>query len=346
MSVPGKAKVNPPSLPYNPLNNTQMPASFIRTLGACASPAGASARLSVLIFHRVLPRTDAFNPGNPDSALFTERMELLARCFHVLPLAEAAHRLRNGTLPARAVCITFDDGYADNYHIALPILRRYDLPATFFIASGFLDGGCMWNDALIEAVRSTALSTLDLTPSGLGSYSLTTADERRVTIKQLLARLKYLPQNERSARVAEILHSTGTEAPTDLMMTGSEVRALHAAGMEIGGHTISHPILARLPDVAAAHEIMEGLRQLEAIIHAPVRLFAYPNGRPGLDYTEAHVAICKKTRLLAAVSTERGAATKQSDLYQLPRFTPWDKNPLRFGLRLLMNCRRRPALFV
>ncbi|WP_163360867.1 polysaccharide deacetylase family protein, partial [Escherichia coli] len=81
--------------------------------------------------------------------------------FNVLPLDEAAQRLKDGSLPARAAALSFDDGYADNHDIALPLLQKHGLPCSFFIATGFLDGGRMWNDTLIESIRLSTKPLLD-----------------------------------------------------------------------------------------------------------------------------------------------------------------------------------------
>lgn len=125
---------------------------FTRALLTVVAPGGTRG-LSILVYHRVLPQADPLFPSIVDAERFSLQLELLRRCFNVLPLPEALARLRNGSLPPRAACITFDDGYADNEAVALPLLRQHGLHATFFIASGFLDGGRMWNDTVIEAVR-------------------------------------------------------------------------------------------------------------------------------------------------------------------------------------------------
>ena len=110
--------------------------------------------------------------------------------------------------------------------------------------------------------------------------------------------------------------------------------------MEIGGHTVTHPILARLPSSAARTEIVQGREQLESLLGAPVTLFAYPNGKPGQDYLPEHVAMVRELGFSAAVATAWGAASATTDAWQLPRFTPWDKTPARFMVRLLWNYRQ------
>jgi peptidoglycan/xylan/chitin deacetylase (PgdA/CDA1 family) len=110
--------------------------------------------------------------------------------------------------------------------------------------------------------------------------------------------------------------------------------------MEIGAHTVSHPILAQVSIDAARREIGEGRVQLEHIIGAPVRVFAYPNGKPGRDYRCEHVALVRDLGFDCAVSTAWGAARAGADLYQIPRFTPWDRTNAKFALRLFGNSMR------
>jgi peptidoglycan/xylan/chitin deacetylase (PgdA/CDA1 family) len=130
--------------------------------------------------------------------------------------------------------------------------------------------------------------------------------------------------------------------PDNLMMTSDQVRMLHASGMEIGGHTVNHPILASTEDSAASAEIANGKEMLEGIIRGPVRFFAYPNGKPVRDYLPHHPGMVKRLGFDAAVSTAHGAVRAGSDVYQLPRFTPWDRGGrLRFALRMGQNMMRR-----
>ena len=181
--------------------------------------------------------------------------------FNVLPLSAAVKGLRQGTLPARAAAITFDDGYADNCDVALPILKRLGVPATFFVATGFLNGGRMFNDTVIEAVRAVSTPEFDLRAAKLSCYRTGSPDEKRATIDAILNATKYLPQSERDDTVRAIQEAAGKTLPDDLMMTDDQLRTLRDAGMEIGAHTRTHPILAKCSKAEAESEIAQGPRR-------------------------------------------------------------------------------------
>jgi peptidoglycan/xylan/chitin deacetylase (PgdA/CDA1 family) len=272
-------------------------------------------RLLILTYHRVCPEPDALITGNAHAAGFRRQMQVLARGFNVLPLVEAVERMHAGTLPARAVCITFDDGYADNAEVAAPILADCGLPATFFIATGFLDGGRMWNDTLIETVRAARGAALDLTVLGLGRFALDNAAARAAAVTDLIGRCIDLPR--------------------DLMMRSDQVGALHAAGMEIGAHTVSHPILSATTPARAEEEIVASRDRLAALTGAHVRAFAYPNGKPGVDYGGEHVEMVRRAGFTVGASTIWGAAEAAHDPLQLPRVGFAETSRLLLGLKLM-----------
>lgn len=301
------------------------------------SPSGKRARLSIVIYHRVLPQPDLLVGQKGDIASFDTHLKILTRNFNVLPLSKAVSMLKNNTLPSRAVSITFDDGYADNAEIALPILKKYSAVATFFVSAGVINGGRMWNDTIIESIRRAQGNTLNLTQLGLGSYSIESLAERQEVLVILIEKLKYMPQEQRQEFVDKLCTLIAAKLPDNLMMSSDQVRELHREGMEIGAHTISHPILARIENPIAYNEIAGGKKMLEEIINAPVNLFAYPNGKPNKDYLLNHVKMIKKIGFDAAVSTAWGAAQAGDDIYQLPRFTPWDLNESFFVLRMTRN---------
>jgi peptidoglycan/xylan/chitin deacetylase (PgdA/CDA1 family) len=294
-------------------------------------------KLSILIYHRVHQIQDPMYPSEVDSNKFNWQMELVSKIFTVLPLSKAAQLLQENRLPPRSLCITFDDGYADNATVALPILQKHGLVATFFIASGYLDDGRMWNDTIIETIRSIPAGKLDLTEYGLGKFRLESMEDRRNCVQSLIANLKHLPQEERLQKTLQIASFSPKPLPTDLMLTRSQVKAMSDADMEIGGHTVSHPILLTLNSESVNNEIHNGKIQLEDITGKPVRTFAYPNGKPGVDYRIEDVDIVQELGFECAVSTQWGVSNNKTDIYQLNRFTPWDNTPFRFMLRLLKN---------
>jgi peptidoglycan/xylan/chitin deacetylase (PgdA/CDA1 family) len=311
--------------------------NLFRSAFSLASPSGKNGRLSIFIFHRVLPQPDPLFPDEPDAKRFDEILGWIGSWFNVLPLDSAISRLKNLSLPSRAAAITFDDGYADNFAVALPILLKHKLSATFFIATGFLDGGRMWNDTIIESVRTCSWEALDLNPVGLGTYSVGSTLEKREAITAIISKVKYRSTIERVEITDSIANLANALPPNDLMMTTQQVRKMREAGMQIGAHTVSHPILASIDIAEARYEMAESKSFLEKLLGEKVPLFAYPNGKPGVDYRPEHVALAEKLGFDAAVSTATGSAGRGVDTYQIPRFTPWDRNQYRFAMRSLRN---------
>lgn len=310
---------------------------IVKGLLGMASPAGKQGRLSILIFHRVFAEPDPIFPQEMHARRFDEVCGWMKSLFNVLPLDLAALQLKAGALPTRAACITFDDGYADNHDVAMPILKRHGLPATFFIATGFLDGGRMWNDTVIESVRLAKTRTLDL--GALGRFAVGTPADKTAAIGGIIGKLKYLPVAVRLAAAHGIAIEAKVSLPDNLMMTSAQVKAMREAGMQIGAHTLSHPILSRLDDNEASAEIEGSKHFLERLLSERVGLFAYPNGKPGQDYLPQHVTMVHQAGFDAAVSTAPGVSSANSNIFQLPRFTPWDRARRRFGIRLIFNFR-------
>lgn len=288
--------------------------------------------LSILIYRRVIAAPDPLFPETVDGRRFEQHLRLLARWFRVMPLAQAVRALKDGTLPARAACITFDGGYADNAAVALPLLQKHALPATFFVASGFLDGGYSWSDAVIELVRSAPGARLNLARGGFGSYDIGCPTRKRAVIDLLLRALASLAPVERLERVRLMARRT-----TPTMLSSDQLIALHRAGMEIGGHTVSQMPLASLSNAEARGEIANGRARLEQIIQSRVSLFAYPNGKPGCDFEKRHANMLRSAGFDAAVTTAPGAARRGTDPYELPRFTPWERSSGGFLLRMGSN---------
>lgn len=295
--------------------------------------------LVILTYHRILPEPDPYLADVVDRATFAWQMSVLNKYYQVLPLTEAVDKLYSGNLPSGAIAVTFDDGYADNYHTALPILKQYNIPATIFVATGFLDGGIMWNDQLIESIRNAQQDSLDLSEVGLGRYSLECEADRIQTVHAILENIKYMDFARRSDFAAQIQQQLAANIPTDLMLTSEQVKQLSQQGVEIGGHTDLHPILSNLSDAQAEQEIASGREKLHAITGKAVQVFAYPNGRYRQDFGDRDIDIVRKLGFTSAVSTAWGSATSASNRWKLPRGLSWDKTPLRFWMRML-QCQR------
>lgn len=296
--------------------------------------------LSVLIYHQVLPQRDYLKPTEITLKEFEWQMKLLSTHFVPLGLKEALDLLERHQLPKKAVCVTFDDGYADNHDVAAPVLTRCKVPATFFIATGFLNGGRMWNDTIIESVRALKGQSLDLSSKGLDQYPLQTEHQQLQSLGELLNRVKYL-STDRRVEVTKYLETQVPDLPDNLMMSDKQIKNLRQAGFEIGGHTVNHPILMNLDAEQAREEILKGKAYLESLLGESINFFAYPNGQWGKDFDQSHVDLVKEIGFKSAVTTNWGRHTYSANPYLIPRFTPWDKSPLKFYLRLL---RKPPAV--
>jgi peptidoglycan/xylan/chitin deacetylase (PgdA/CDA1 family) len=293
-----------------------------RMLGGLLSPAGARARLAVFSYHQVLEKPDSLRPGEPDHAQFRADLEIIGQVFAVLPLPEAVERLAAGTLPARAACITFDDGYGNNHELAAPLLERLGLPATFFIAGDAVDRGVMWNDLIIEGTRIRGSNWIVEGLAEGDAVSGAPGDGPKL-VTWILKLLKYQPLEKRW-NLAETFFrtNTGQDLPR-LMMNRRQVADLAQRGFDIGGHTLHHPILKELTDERARREITGCSRWIEEVTGKAARTFAYPNGIPQRDFGPEHAAMVQEAGFKAAVTTLWSVAHPGSDPYGLPRIGPW-----------------------
>jgi peptidoglycan/xylan/chitin deacetylase (PgdA/CDA1 family) len=311
----------------------------VRAVSTVVSPAGPRAKLLTFFFHRVLEKPDRMIPGEMHAAQFDEALRWIGDQFRVLRPLEACERLAAGNLPARAAVISFDDGYRDNHDVALPLLQRHGMSAAFFVATGYLGDGVQFNDRLTEAMRAHQGDHFDAAWLGLGLLPTGGLPARLQSLQRLREGVKYLAPDERNQAIERIEASCGVGparwARDRIMMTPEEVQALAAAGMEIGGHTVMHPILKSVDDDTAFEEISAGRAALSALLPRPPQLFAYPNGKLGTDFEPRHAEMARRAGFSYAFSTHRGAADGRTDRMMLPRFMPWDKRALRFKLQAL-----------
>ncbi|RYE75179.1 MAG: hypothetical protein EOO80_15660, partial [Oxalobacteraceae bacterium] len=298
---------------------------------------GHNAKLTVLLFHKVPLAADPLTPTEPTFSQFEHILDFLQDNATVLPLADAASALARGKLPRKAVALTFDDGYDEWLTTVSPALRARNMHATFFVTTEQLDGPALWHERIIAAVRALPDHGARL-PYGFASYDdLRYTSSRIRLISELQERLKYAPLPERLGAIEMIEAQARSPLVWPRPFDRDSVRALHSQGFEIGGHTISHPILNECSDDQATLEIGGCKEELESIIGGSVNAFAYPNGRPLKDYDGRHVAMVKACGYKVAVVTSGGAARQDSDIFQLPRFTPWGATNERMALQLARN---------
>lgn len=287
------------------------------------------------MYHRVLERPDPLQAEIHLARVMDMQFRTLKQFFKVLPLDEAAEMLSQGRLPPRAVSITFDDGYRDNHDLALPLLKRHGLSATFYVTSGYLNGGLIFHDVLVETIRHAATGTLDLGIDGVDRLPITDMASRVNAIQQLMGAMKYLPPRQRQQLSGRLLETLGENAPRSLMMSDEQVRELSRSGMGIGGHTTHHVILSKLTADAARDEIDTNRNTLSSIIDKPLTSFAYPNGKPGIDYNASHVELVREAGYRNAVSTLSAVGTRQASIHELPRFVLNETTPIGVIFRML-----------
>ena len=217
--------------------------------------------------------------ATPES--FNAQMALLKQNFDVVGLADLDRVLTNRR--GRKVMITFDDGYLDNYTRAFKILRHHGLPATFFVTTGFLDNHIVpWWDEIAWMVRNTSVERLPENP-WTGSPLSTDLEHWESAIARLLKVYKGLKEGQPLQfldYLAEVFQ-TGrcpSEVGRDLWMTWDMIRTMRAQGMTIGGHSVTHPVLASKSPEKQDFEVGECRRRLVAELCEQIDAFSYPIG--------------------------------------------------------------------
>ena len=247
---------------------------------------------------------------------FVEQLRVLKRHRRVLPLAELVRGVVEGADLRGAVAITFDDGYENNATAAAPALADLGLPATFFLATGYVDAArWIWVDRLEFALDRAARRSVRV--AGLGEVPL---QDRRAALGAVKRFAKQQPGPAVSRIVAEIEEQCGTPAgpPQDdyRFMTWSQARQLRASGFEVGAHTVNHPILSRVDLALAEREMLESRDAIRRELGGCSDVFCYPNGKAA-DYSPEIVASAAR-HFYAALATERGPA-RAAERYALRR---------------------------
>lgn len=301
-------------------------------------------KLTVLLFHKVPQVENLLTPSEISLKQFETTLGFAKEAFRILPLTEAVMALKAGNLPQRAACITFDDGYPDWLAGVVPVLQRENIPATFFITTGQFAGLPMWNERILHAITQVkdCPAGIELKGSGLPHLPLMSCADRVRAVERLDRFLKYAEPSERENYLQQLEGQLGVESSDVPVLTPIQLRDLHARGFEIGGHSVSHPILSSCSTSRALAEIAEAKEELQGIIKGRVESFAYPNGIPGRDFGAEHIDMVKRAGYAYAVTTHHGAATAETSPFQIPRFTPWGPSAAKMRGQILRNFLQSP----
>ena len=261
-------------------------------------------------------------PGSLDVEEFERRLVHIRRHYGFISIEQARSRLRGEQAGGRIpVILTFDDGYRSFAEYVHPLLRRHDIPAALFVTTGAVGGSGIWSDDVRDAGGS----------------------------ESLIEELKLVPDEVRRRVVRELCERAGLRADRGRrILTWEELRELARDPLvTIGAHTVTHPILSRMGEEAAAREIRESKQTLERELGLPVTAFSYPNGLRE-DFTEHCRRVVADAGYRIAFSTMGGPAQPGGDLYAVPRSClarePWSRFVLRMAGRDELLARARAIL--
>jgi peptidoglycan/xylan/chitin deacetylase (PgdA/CDA1 family) len=286
----------------------------------------------ILGYHRVCdevndPFSMSVSPKN-----FAEHLQVIRNLATPISMQALVMGLSVGELPRRVVALTMDDGYADNLYNALPLLERYEMPATIFMVSGRL-GQEFWWDELARFVftEGAFADGFCLMIDGRKYEGHWQADrdiyEQQLQLLQNLYRaLRPFAEEERQMEMEKLWHSIGDvqiEQPIHCALTPSELRVLADCPLiEIGSHTRTHPALAELNPNEQRDEIQQSKAQLETLLERPITGFSYPNGSASMETR----TLVREAGFVSACSSDTDIARPGSDPFYLPRFwiPNWD----------------------
>ena len=315
-----------------------------------------SARAVILMYHRIVqtehdPRKLSVSPKH-----FAEHLEILQKYTRPTALQDLLLALQTNRIQPRMVVVTFDDGYANNLYQAKPLLERCDIPATVFVTTRGLElQGRFWQRALERLLLPprTLPNKLHLSiegtdhqweledASGGGEHidsecsdgdnaaaksCLTSRQSLYDSLCRLLAPLPATSRNQLLRELVMWAGMRGTDDDVSRPMTPDELIRLSDGNLvEIGAHTVTHPILSEISADLQRSELTHSKAQLEDILSRPVTNLAYPFGRRS-DYTEQTVRLAQESGYMSACSAFPGVIHKRISLYELPRFAvhDWD----------------------
>ena len=319
--------------------------SVAKTTGGAVARRLTGSAPRVLMYHRF---ADVPRPRRLDVAAFERHLQYLTKHFHVRRLSAVVRTLQDGRpLEPRTVVLTVDDGYADFVEHAYPLLQKYEVPATLFVVTDFLQRNeWLWFDRLHYVLHATTAAQLDVRIAGTRVRCELSSPSRRErawsTVGELCMRMNTAERTGVAERLETLLEVAlpATATADYRAMTWAEASRLDPSLVEIGAHTCSHPVLSRCTPAEIEHELFESKRAIETRLLRRVQAFAYPHGEPA-DYDARAVASAQEAGYACAVVAHGEPLRPGADLFRLERL-PAVADPSQFrstvnGLELLAN---------
>lgn len=304
-------------------------------------------RAVVLMYHRV--RNEAVDPWEVcvKEENFKQHLQILNESFSVIPLSMLHQGLLQKENKKKFVCITFDDGYLDNFEVAVPLLRTLGFSATFFIPAQILNGHTLfWWEAVDiifwmqgqlpeniylgkdKNIFSRIIRQDDYQQDTRYEYhwsanTMPPSTKRCSLYLELCAWVKERTPEEQSLITEQLLSYSKNRLTFEnsfKKMTNDQIRFLITHGFEIGAHSVHHPALSHQCDKVQRDEIEKSKWEIEGLMGKPVTAFAYPHG----NFNEQTKMIVKNAGFKQAFTTENGSVGINKDWYSLPRL--WVKN--------------------
>jgi peptidoglycan/xylan/chitin deacetylase (PgdA/CDA1 family) len=292
----------------------------------------------VLLLHRVLPQRDTmWDPMDP--ALFEQVLQYVQRRFNTIPLEELLFdKPATGTKPFAA--ITFDDGYSDFISHSIPLLKKYNLPASMFVTTECIDKNIpTWTyvlDYLFENTKQLALKDFDATglPEKFAVAKWQSNKDRIVYGKIIKQQLKWVPASVRNKTIDTVITSfDDVQLPNGMMMTWEDVKQINTAGYTVGSHSVSHPTLATIEnDEELDYELQHAATQLKEKAGISSSVFSYPCG----SYDSRVEEHTRKAGYKAGLAVDRQLyQPKQDGIFAVPRIElyneHWQKSKMRMN---------------
>ncbi|MFZ0927659.1 MAG: polysaccharide deacetylase family protein [Syntrophobacteraceae bacterium] len=263
----------------------------------------------IIMFHQIQPAGCRNSKGLPAQD-FLSYLKYIKKHFDPIKITDlVSYKHKNGVFPSNAVAITFDDGYRSFYDLAWPLLKRMEMPATVFVIPQLVrQDAWLWPDRVAFLYES--------------GYGKLTSE----SLTDLISRLKTMAATERNSFIGEIQTVSGISLPGTIpedyrLMSWEQLREICQSGLiEIGSHTLTHPILTNESLDTCWAELLQSRLILQAELGIPASSFCYPNGQPG-DYSLEHCEMLGKAGYTCGIASHFGFVTAKSNIMCMPRIT-------------------------